>query len=313
MGSYASAFGQSQANGDPRWIFVGFGAMGRSLPAKASEASGPAGLSPGGIIAIDPDEQSRIRAIKMGARVAASFDEIPAMIRPNAVPVCTILWAVKPQVFPGAAQAYKRWVTPLREPHTILSVSIMAGINTQTLATALPKSRIVRSMPNTPAQIGQGVTAICRGPGATDIDMQTAKRLFEPTSPCIIEVLEPMMDAVTAISGSGPAYVMYLAQAMLDAALDMGLAHQEADAIVRQTILGAASWLKQSPNQSARELRSMVTSKGGTTEAACTHLDASRVDEFMRQAMTKARDRARELGKAADAMMKNTGESSQRL
>jgi pyrroline-5-carboxylate reductase len=262
-------------------------------------------VAPGGIIAIDPDEQSRNRAIKMGAKVAASFDEIPGLIRPTMAPACTILWAVKPQVFAGASAAYRRWIAPLREPNTILSISIMAGINTQTLATSLPKSRIIRSMPNTPAQIGQGVTAVCRGPLATDIDMQTAKRLFEPTSPCVIEVLEPMMDAVTAISGSGPAYVMYLAQTMLDAAIDMGMSHTEADAIVRQTLLGASAWLKQSPNQSARELRAMVTSKGGTTEAACTHLDASRVDETLRQAMIKARDRARELGKAAETMMKS--------
>lgn len=282
--------------------------MGRALPGRASEASGPGGvgpggIAPGGIIAIDPDEQSRNRAIKMGAKVAASFDEIPGLIRSTMAPACTILWAVKPQVFAGAAAAYRRWIAPLREPNTILSVSIMAGINTQTLATALPKSRIIRSMPNTPAQIGQGVTAICRGPLATDIDLQTAKRLFEPTSPCVIEIFEPMMDAVTAISGSGPAYLMYLAQTMIDAAVDMGLSHAEADAIVRQTLLGAAAWLKQSPNQSARELRSMVTSKGGTTEAACTHMDASRMDETLRQAMTRARDRARELGKAAEATM----------
>lgn len=149
-------------------------------------------------------------------------------------------------------------------------------------------------MPNTPAQVGLGMSAVAPGLGATAQDVAFAARLLGSCGE-VIETTEDLIDAFTALAGSGPAYVFYLAEAMANAGVALGLTPEHADTAARQTLLGAATLLSDSPDLSASELRARVTSKKGTTQAATDVLDERGLAEIMRAAMTAARDRGREL------------------
>jgi pyrroline-5-carboxylate reductase len=154
-------------------------------------------------------------------------------------------------------------------------------------------ARVVRVMPNTPCQIGAGMSAIALGEGASPGDETLARSLFESLGK-VIAVDEHLMDAVTAVSGSGPAYVFLLAEAMEQAAVKIGLTMHDARILVSQTILGSARLLSES-GQTADELRQAVTSPGGTTAAALEVMFERELPETMSLAITAARDRGREL------------------
>jgi pyrroline-5-carboxylate reductase len=201
-----------------------------------------------------------------------------------------VLLAVKPQMLPAVAGALGEGLR--RVPRLLLS--ILAGIPTPRLAGALG-GRVVRLMPNTPAQIGKGITALCPGPGATREDLGTARTLFESVGR-VIDLPEGLLDAFTGVAGSGPAYVFYLAEAMAAGAEAVGFSRGQALELTRATIAGAAGLLEASPETEPGELRAMVTSKGGTTAAATAVLDARGVVDAVREAITAARDRGRELG-----------------
>ena len=152
-------------------------------------------------------------------------------------------------------------------------------------------------MPNLPAQLGEGATAIALGAGAKPGDEKLAIELFGAVGPVVVEVAEDLIDAFTAVAGSGPAYVFYLAQAMTKAAVELGFTSSQADQIVRQTIIGSAAMLR-TRSESPQDLRAAVTSKGGTTAAATAVLDEAQVIDTFVRALTAARDRGRELGKS---------------
>jgi pyrroline-5-carboxylate reductase len=153
-------------------------------------------------------------------------------------------------------------------------------------------------MPSLPASVGQGCTAICHGPAISPHDAAYAERLFLSTGPVVVETPEPMMDAFTALAGSGPAYVFYLAEALTKAARQQGFEPEAAAAIVRQTIIGAARLLEER-DQPPQALREAVTSKGGTTAAACAKLDELGVMDAFNRAIAAGTARARELGAVA--------------
>ncbi|MFG0305441.1 MAG: pyrroline-5-carboxylate reductase [Phycisphaerales bacterium JB040] len=210
-----------------------------------------------------------------------------------------IVLAIKPQVF-GTVAADLAPVLA-REEHGRLVVSIMAGLTSRAIATQLAGvpgtpfgGRVVRTMPNTPAQVGLGMSAVARGHGATADDIGFAARLLGSCGE-VIELEEDLIDAFTALAGSGPAYVFYLAEAMARAGARLGLTPGQADAAARQTLLGAATLLARSPDVSASELRARVTSKKGTTQAATDVLDGRDLLAIVEAAMTAARDRGREL------------------
>lgn len=202
-----------------------------------------------------------------------------------------ILLAVKPQGFDPVLKELKDKLTRRH-----LVISIAAGITTRYLQQRLPKgTRVVRAMPNLPAQVGMGVTGLCRGTSATRRDLQKAKQIFDQTG-LSVEVTERDMDALTAVSGSGPAYVFYFIESLLKAAEALKLNSKLSDALIRQTIKGSLS-LYESGSLSAEILRANVTSKGGTTEAAFKVLTKAKVDRLFVTALKAAAKRSRELSK----------------
>lgn len=177
-------------------------------------------------------------------------------------------------------------------------VSIAAGIPLDVMQAYLaPESAVVRVMPNTPTRIGKGVMGMTPGPGCTPEQVSMIKALVDSVA-TVVEVPEELQDALTATSGSGPAYVFYLAEAMRAGAQELGLDDDIAITLVAQTIAGAAELLLQDPG-SARELRDSVTSKGGTTAKATAVFDDSDLVGIVTRAMTAARDRAREMADEA--------------
>ena len=155
--------------------------------------------------------------------------------------------------------------------------------------------KVLRIMPNTPLLVGQGMSAIALGRHAHMGDEVLAMGIFQSAGEAVL-LGEELLDAVTAVSGSGPAYLFYLAEAMAEAARDLGLKGKLPEVLTRQTLLGAAQLLCDS-DASAAELRRRVTSPGGTTEAAITHMDKSKMKAVVGNAIRKAEQRSRELGK----------------
>lgn len=262
--------------------FIGAGNMASAL------ASGlvRAGLKqPGEIIAADPDLGRREAfAQAVGAGVVLTADNREVIRQARTVFLCT-----KPQVVAAALQ-------PLAADFTArhLIVSILAGTAAETVhQLAGGKAAVVRAMPNTPMLIGLGAAAICAGPGATPVHMKTARKYLE-SSAIVIDAAPELMNAVTALSGSGPAYLFYLAEAMIAAGVEMGLAAPDARRLTIQTLIGSAKMLEQT-GHSPEQLRAQVTSPKGTTEAAITVLDAHKVKAAWVAAILRARDRGVEL------------------
>ncbi len=203
----------------------------------------------------------------------------------------TVLIAVKPQ----SVGEMLATVAPVWRREQ-LCISICAGIRIARFESALGEGTpVIRTMPNTPAAVGMGVTALARGRWATDQHLATALNVMSAVGRVAV-VGEEQMDAVTAVSGSGPAYVFYLAEALIEAAQEQGLDHEQAHLLVYQTFLGAAHLLSHDGAGPA-ELRRRVTSPNGTTHAAVTHLDAAGWAATFREAVGRARRRAEELGR----------------
>jgi pyrroline-5-carboxylate reductase len=231
-------------------------------------------------LVVEASAERRAEAAALGARTSAD----PA----EAAEARALLLAVKPQHFEHVAPALR--AAPLR-----LVVSVMAGWSIATLGRMLGGARVVRAMPNLPAQIGLGVTALAAGGDMPAAMLAEVERLFG----CVgrtLRVREEDLDAVTAVSGSGPAYLFLLAEAEIAAAIGMGLDPDAARALVTETLLGAATMLARGPH-AAGDLRAAVTSRGGTTEAAVRVLEDARFREGIARALAAARDRAAELGR----------------
>jgi pyrroline-5-carboxylate reductase len=200
-----------------------------------------------------------------------------------------VVLSVKPQVMADVL----REIAPVLQEETLL-ISIAAGISCSNIEAELENERrVVRVMPNTPALIGQGAAAIAAGTYADEADLEVAEAILQ----CVgltVRVEEKELDAVTALSGSGPAYVFYLLEAMLEAAEELGLEKETARSLALQTVEGAARLMKDS-GESAKTLRERVTSKGGTTEAAIHTLNDENVKGAVVKALKAAFDRSVEL------------------
>lgn len=201
----------------------------------------------------------------------------------------TVLLAVKPQDIGGAMQSVALSLGP-----STLVISIAAGVRIQTMQDILGARPVIRAMPNTPAAIAMGVTALAKGAHATDTHLVTALNIFGCVGRTVV-VDEEQMDAVTAVSGTGPAYVFLLAEALIDAAQAEGLTQEQAYALTYQTFAGAARLLTHDPASPA-ELRRRVTSPNGTTQAAVMHLEKNKWTQVFREAVHVARQRSEELG-----------------
>jgi len=202
-----------------------------------------------------------------------------------------VLLAVKPYIVAEVLDQIKPVVTA---ETTIISIA--AGVTTKLIDERLEgKGRIVRVMPNTPMLVGAGMSAIAAGPRATNDDVHWTQRLFSASGLTVV-VEEDMIDAVTAVSGSGPAYFFYLIEAMTAAGVAEGLDPVVAEMLATRTCLGAGKLLA-STHKTPEELRKQVTTPGGTTQAAIETMDAAGVKEALTAAVRAAAERSRELGK----------------
>ena len=259
-----------------RLAVIGVGVMGEALLAGA----GRAGFDD--VVVADA-------APGRAQQVAQQYDATAASSADAVTDADVVLLAVKPQYM---AQALEQIAPGLSAGAVVVSVA--AGVTTTYLEGRLPDGvAVVRAMPNTPALIGEGVTAISAGTHADDADLDIAERLLRGAG-TVVTVPESLQDAVTAVSGSGPAYLFYLAEAMVDAGVGLGVPRATATQLVAQTLRGAAGLLSQEEAHPTL-LRERVTSPGGTTAAAIAALDAGAVRADVAEAMRAAARRSQEL------------------
>ncbi len=202
----------------------------------------------------------------------------------------TVLFAVKPQ---NVREVLKE-IGPAA-PVEPLFVTICAGVSTRIFEEMIPGARVVRAMPNTPAFIGRGATAIAPGANATREDMESARLLFDAVGVCV-EVEEAQLDAVTGLTGSGPAYIYYMIECLIEAGREQGLSDQHSYRMVKQMALGAAMLAFESPKR-LEELRQQVTTPGGTTAAGLEELRKGDFAGLIKRCVARATERSRELGK----------------
>ena len=200
-----------------------------------------------------------------------------------------VVWAVKPQTFKEAAAQARAHV------QGALHLSVAAGIRSDSIADWLGTGRIVRSMPNTPALVGKGMTALFARDGVTPHERTQVERVIATTGQYLWVGQEAHLDAVTALSGSGPAYVFFFLEAMKQAGTEMGLSPEQAYQLAVGTFVGASE-LAQASQDPPELLRERVTSKGGTTYAAITSMEHDGVKALFVKALHAARRRAAELG-----------------
>ena len=200
-----------------------------------------------------------------------------------------VVWAVKPQTFKDAASSVAAFTA-----HA-LHLSVAAGIRSSSIAQWTANDAIVRAMPNTPALVGQGMTALFARAGVTAAQQALAEQIIGTTGQFLWVQKEEQLDAVTALSGSGPAYVFYFLEAMQQAGVEMGLPAEQALQLAIGTFSGASQLAAQS-SETPAVLRERVTSKGGTTFAALESMRAANLGQHFISAMKAAEKRAVELG-----------------
>ncbi len=262
-----------------RLAFVGGGNMASAILGGLIRRGLPAGR----VVVVEPHAPQRERLqAEWGVQTLAEAS--PALGEAEVV-----VWAVKPQTFREAAAACA--------PHTgqALHLSVAAGIRTDSIAHWLRSEQVVRAMPNTPALVGLGMTGLFARPGVDAAACQLVEAIVATTGQWLWLRREADLDAVTALSGSGPAYVFYFIEAMRQAGSEMGLSPEDATRLAVATFQGAAQ-LAASASEPPEVLRERVTSKGGTTYAALTSMEADGMKAAFVRALHAARQRARELG-----------------
>jgi pyrroline-5-carboxylate reductase len=257
--------------------FVGAGNMGEAL---IRGLVGGKVVRPADLWVSEPDAARRARLVR-GYRVRAAADNLDLARR-----CAVIVLAVKPQLMPGVLAQ----IAPAAG-RAKLVISIAAGVRLAALEGTL-KARLVRTMPNTPALVGEAATAIAWGRGATAADKSLVKKLFGAVG-TTVEVPEGLMDAVTGLSGSGPAYVFTVIQALADGGVQAGLPRATAVQLAAQTVLGAAQMVLATGAHPLR-LRDQVASPAGTTIAGIAELEERGVAGAFMAAVAAAAARARE-------------------
>jgi pyrroline-5-carboxylate reductase len=260
--------------------FLGFGNMGRAMACGLLE-TGTVGVKH--LAAYDIDPARRAEAAEIGLRACSDAGELA---RESTV----LLLAVKPQMMDEALSQ----IRPHFNPKTLV-ISIAAGISIAYIQQRLGETaRVVRVMPNTPALVGAGAAGIALAPVCTEHDAAVARAIFEAVG--IVEmVAEDALHAVTAVSGSGPAYFFYLVECLVKAAVAQGLPEAKAARLAAQTLTGAGLLLRHTA-EPASVLRERVTSKGGTTEAALNAFRERGLDQVIGAGVEAAARRSRELG-----------------
>jgi len=263
--------------------FIGGGNMATALIGGLVRA----GRAPASILVVDPGAPARQQlAAGFGVRVQPAADAALAG-------ATLVVWAVKPQLFTEAAAPCAAHVGGA------LHLSVMAGIRSDAIARAThqapAEARIVRSMPNTPALIGRGIAGLFATPAVSAAQRAEVQAVLAPTGQTLWVAQEADLDTVTALSGSGPAYVFYLLEALVAAAVQAGLTAEQGKQLALATFDGATALATQSDEPLAL-LRERVTSKGGTTFAGLESLRADGVADALGRAVRAAQRRAKELG-----------------
>ena len=263
----------------PVIAFIGGGNMASAIIGGLVRQGHPASQ----IEVVEPWEQAR-EALHKNYGIAAQAEAGPALQRARIV-----VWAVKPQTFKDAAAQTRA--------HTqdALHLSVAAGIRSDSIAQWLGSERIVRTMPNTPALVGKGMSALYARPAVSEAERRSVEAIMATTGEFLWVDSEKQLDAVTALSGSGPAYVFYFLEAMARAGTAMGLSAEQAHQLAVGTFVGASELARRSDEPPA-VLRQRVTSKGGTTYAALQSMEKDGVGEAFERAMKAAEQRADELG-----------------
>ncbi len=264
-----------------RLALIGAGNMGEAL---LKGLLGAKIFSPEQITAVEVNAARR-GYIQENYAVAVSIDGAASARQAQIV-----LLAVKPQVMGQVLEGLAPAIDSSK-----LVISIAAGIKIIFLQAKLGGNvRIVRVMPNTPALVQAGISAVCGAEGLSPEDLAVARSIFEAVGQVVV-VEEKLMDAVTALSGSGPAYVFVMIEALADAGVDLGLSHTVALRLAAQTVFGSAKLLIDKQEQPAK-LREMVSSPGGTTIAGLRALEAGGMRDALMAAVKAAAQRSRELG-----------------
>ncbi len=259
--------------------FIGAGAMGGAIIQRLLAGGRVAGKD---LVYYDPDRTRQKQMDQLGVQAAKA----PAAVMEAQV----VLLAVKPQIM---GQVVAEIQAAARPDHLIISIA--AGVTLKALETALPQSRVIRAMPNTPTLAGAGMAALAPGGRATPLDLALALEIFEAVGRAVV-VEEKLMDAVTGLSGSGPAYVAVFLGALTDGGVKMGLPRPLALLLASQTVIGAAR-LCLEKEITPGTLKDLVTSPGGTTIAGLHVLEEGRFRGLVMSAVEAAARRARELGK----------------
>lgn len=232
-----------------------------------------------------------ISTVKMsllrGMKIFDVYDSIEACL-PQAE---LIFLVVKPYQCPELFKTLK----PLLNPEQLV-ISLMAGVSIKGIQDGLGIRKVVRTMPNLPAQVGKGITTYIEAPEVSREELSTVRELLDTTGKSVKVENENFIDASTGISGSGPAYVFYFMQSMIEAALRMGFSEQDSRLLVSQTFEGAVELFNRN-NLSPETWMERVASKGGTTRAALDYMEDHKVKELIKNAAYAAFDRAVELGK----------------
>ena len=263
----------------PPVAFIGGGNMASAIIGGLIQQGTPAAA----FEVVEPFEAAR-------AKLAQAFGITAQAEASEALSRCgVVVWAVKPQAFSEAAKPVRAFAADA------LHLSVAAGIPSDSIARWVGTERVVRAMPNTPALVGQGMTGLFARPDVTGADRALVSQLLTPTGELLWVDAEPALDAVTAMSGSGPAYVFYFIEAMTEAGVEMGLTPDQAQRLAIGTFTGASA-LAHSATEPPSVLRERVTSKGGTTYAAITSLEGADVKAQFKTAIRAAQKRAAELG-----------------
>lgn len=256
---------------------IGGGAMGSALLRRWVQA----GVCPPDQIGLREPDSARASALQKELGIRLLSD--PGQVRGSQI----LFLAVKPQVFTTVVAEIGELTTPE------LVISIMAGIPLQQLQQAFPQQVVVRTMPNTPALVGAGITAISYGTGITPRQVEQVEKLFRAVGE-VVTVDESQMDAVTALSGSGPGYIAVIVEALIDGGVRVGLPRPIATQLALQTLSGTAALLQQEQLHPAL-LKDRVTSPGGTTIAGIEALERAGVRGALMQAVQAAYERSRQL------------------
>jgi pyrroline-5-carboxylate reductase len=236
-------------------------------------------------ILVSDVSSSRLEHLKQKYSVTVTADNAAAVLGKDIV-----MFAVKPQ---NLSEVLKELRGKIESSQLVLS--IIAGAKIKTISGGLDHRAVVRAMPNTPARVGEGMSVWTVAPAVTESQKQSAKAILGAMGRELYVADESYLDMATAVSGSGPAYFFLMVEALVEAAIEIGLPRDRAQELVVQTMLGSAKFIEQS-GVSPAELRKKVTSPGGTTAAALAQFEKGEFSKLVRRAVRAAYERAKELG-----------------